>query len=86
MSTENRLAAAAINTLHSARGLPSKEAAGVLKDFLNLISSVRPDGSEAAASDALKHLVHKLEVEGSASDDDWQSAIETMVSVANETS
>ena len=38
----------------------------------------------AEASGSLKNLVNKLETEGSASDDDWQSAIATMLSLANE--
>jgi hypothetical protein len=40
----------------------------------------------AAASGALKNLVNKLETDGSASDDEWLSAIDTMLSLANETS
>jgi hypothetical protein len=84
-STESRLTADALDTLHGARELPSKEAADILKDFLNSLGSLIPDRSRTAASSALKNLVRKLEVEESASDDDWQSAIETMLSLANET-
>ena len=87
MSTESQLAAAALDTLHGARELPAAEAAAKLHDFLNSISSPIPDSSRVAhASTALKNLVNKLEAEGSASNDDWQSAIETMLTLANETS
>jgi hypothetical protein len=86
MSTESELAAAALNTLHGARGLPPKEAAAKLRDFLNSISSPIPDSDRVAeASDALKNLIDKLEVQELAGDDDWQLAIETMHSLANET-
>jgi hypothetical protein len=86
MSTESELATAALDTLHGARGLPSKEAAAHLRDFLDSISSpVSNSNRLSGASGALKSLVDKLEAEGSASDDDWQSAIETMLSLANET-
>jgi hypothetical protein len=34
----------------------------------------------------LQNLVHKLKSEGSATDDDWQSAITTMLSLANQAS
>jgi hypothetical protein len=87
MSIESELATAALDTLHGARGLPSKEAAAHLRDFLDSISSpVSNSNRLSGASGALKRLVDKLEAEGSASDDDWQSAIETMLSLANETS
>jgi hypothetical protein len=87
MSTESQLATAALDTLHGARGLPSAEAATVLRDFLNSISSPVPDSDRMAeASGSLKNLVSTLETEGSASDDDWQSAIATMLSLANEAS
>ena len=87
MSVESELATAALDTLHGARGLPSKEAATRLRDFLALINSpVANSDRLSGASGALKRLVEKLEAEGSASDDDWQSAIETMLSLANATS
>jgi hypothetical protein len=87
MSIESELATAALNTLHGARGLPPEEAAAVLGDFLNSISSPVPSGNRLSeALRALKSLIDKLEADGSASDDDWQSAIETMHSLANETS
>jgi hypothetical protein len=87
MSTESELAAAALDTLHGARGLLPKEAAAKLRDFLNSISSPIPDSDRVAeASDALKNLIDKLEIKGAASDDDWQSAIEKMLSLANQAS
>jgi hypothetical protein len=87
MGTESQVATAALETLHGARALPPEEAAAALRDFLNSINSPLPDSSRLAdASGALKELVHKLETNGSASDDDWQSAIETMLSLANESS
>ncbi len=85
MSTESELAAAALDTLHGARGLSPKEAAAKLQDFLNSINSPIPDSDRVVeASDALKNLISNLETKGSASDDDWQLAIETMHSLANE--
>jgi hypothetical protein len=87
MSTESQLATAALDTLHGARGLPPSEAAAILQDFLNSLSSPVPDSPRVAqASDALKNLVQKLKSEGSATDDDWQSAITAMLSLANQAS
>ena len=87
MSTESELATAALDTLRGARELPPAEAAAKLRDFLNSISSPIPDSSRLAhAASALKNLVSELATAGSASDDDWQSAIETMLSLANENS
>jgi hypothetical protein len=51
----------------------------------SISSPVSNSNRLSGASGALKSLVDKLEAEGSASDDDWQSAIETMLSLANET-
>lgn len=85
MSQEGQLAADALDTLHGARELPPKEAASVLRNSFNSIGSPNPDSFRAAASHAMENLINKLELEGSASDDDWQSAIETMLSLANET-
>jgi hypothetical protein len=87
MSTKSQLATAALDTLHGARGLPPERAAAELRDFLNSISSPLPNSARLAdASSALDTLVQKLEKEGSASNDDWEKAIETMLSLANETS
>jgi hypothetical protein len=38
------------------------------------------------AADALEKLIEELEAKGSASDDDWQSSIEAMLSLTNEAS
>jgi hypothetical protein len=85
MSTESQLAVAALDTLHGARELPSDEAAAKLRDFLNSISSPLANSARLAnASAALKALIEKLEQGCSASNDDWQEAIETMLSLANE--
>jgi hypothetical protein len=87
MSTESQLATAALDTLHGARELPAEEAAAKLRDFLDAISSHIPDSARLSqASGALNNLVSNLEDQGSASNDDWESAIETMLSLVNETS
>src|ERR1700689_4407737 len=87
MSTESQLAAAALDTLHGARGLPSEQASVILRDFLN---SIRSSSSNTVrmteAADALERLIEELEAKGSASDDDWQSSIEAMLSLTNEAS
>ncbi|SDT56719.1 hypothetical protein [Bradyrhizobium canariense] len=86
-SPRSQLATAALDTLHGARGLPPTEAAVKLHEFLESISTSLPEGDRLAdASAALKTLVGKLETEGSATDDDWEHAIETMLSFANEAS
>jgi hypothetical protein len=87
MSPESQLAAAALDTLHGARELPAAEAAAKLRDFLNSISSHISDSPRLSeASGALNNLVTNLEDQGSGSNDDWESAIETMLSLANEIS
>ena len=87
MTPESQLAAAALETLQGARGLPVAEAASKLRDFLNSISSSIPESARLAdASGALKILVHKLETGAPSTDDDWQSATDTMHSLANEAS
>jgi hypothetical protein len=80
-----QLAAAALDTLQGARGLPPAEAAAKLRDFLESIQTSIPDSPRLAdASGALRLLVSQMEAEGAATDDDWQRAIETMLSLANE--
>ena len=87
MSTESQLANAALETLHGSRGLPPGQAAAQLRDFLDSIGSHLDSSTRLAeASAALRSLIQSLETDGSASNDDWQSAIETMLSLANETS
>jgi hypothetical protein len=81
----SQLAKAALDTLHGARGLPPVEAVGKLHDFLESIDTSVPDSPRFAdASEALRILVSQLETEGTANDDDWQRAIETMLSLANQ--
>jgi hypothetical protein len=85
MSTESELAAAALDTLHGARELPPDKAVARLRDFLDSISSHVPNSARLAdASGALNSLIQALEADKSASNDDWQNAIETMLSLANE--
>jgi hypothetical protein len=87
MSTESQLATAALDTLHGARGLPPAETAAKLRDFLDSISSSVSNSARLAdASGALRTLVSNLETKGSATDDNWEHAIETMLSLANEAS
>jgi hypothetical protein len=87
MSTESQLANAALETLHGARGLSAVQAGAQLRDFLDSISSHLDSSTRLSdASVALKSLIQSLETNGSASNDDWQNAIETMLSLANETS
>lgn len=85
MSTNgSQLATAALETLHGARGLPPAEAAAKLRDFVDLIGTIVPPTARLAeASDALRTLVNQLESEGTATDDVWEFAIETMLSFDN---
>jgi hypothetical protein len=86
MSTnQSQLAAAALETLHGARALPPAEAAAKLRDFVDSIGTIVPPTDRLAeASSALRTLVDRLESEGTATDDAWEHAIETMLSFANE--
>jgi hypothetical protein len=45
---------------------------------------VPPTARLAEASDAQRTLVNQLEADGSATDDTWEDAIETMLSFVNE--
>ena len=72
--------------MHGARGLPPAESIAKLRDFLESIDTSVPDGPRSAdASEALRILVSHLETKGTATDDDWQHEIETMLGLANET-
>jgi hypothetical protein len=86
MSTnQSHLATAALETLHGARGLPSADAAAKLRDFADSIGTIFPPTARLVdASGALRTLVNQLETEGTATDDSWEYAIETMLSFANE--
>jgi hypothetical protein len=85
-SLVNHLAAAALDTLHGARELPPAEAISKLHDFLGSIQTSPDSPRLVDASGALRLLVSQLEAGGAATDDDWQRAIETMSSLANEAS
>jgi hypothetical protein len=88
MSTPvSQLATAALDTLHGARSLPPAEAVAKLRDFLGSINTSVPDSQRFAdASRALRGLINHLETGAAATDDDWERAIETMLSLANEAS
>jgi hypothetical protein len=83
----SQLATAALDTLHGARSLPPAEAIAKLREFLESINTSVPDSPRFAdASGALRALISQLEMGGAATDDDWERAIETMLSLANEAS
>jgi hypothetical protein len=86
MSTnESQLATAALETLHGARGLAPAEATAKLRDFMDSIGTIVPPTAHLSeASGALRTLINQLESDGSATDDTWEDAIETMLSFANE--
>ena len=87
MRTENKIASDALDALHGARGLPIDEAVAELRSYLNMIDAAA-DAKNGGVTDALRSLaslIHKLESHRSATDDDWQEAIDAMVSFANET-
>jgi hypothetical protein len=87
MTPESQLAAAALDLLHGARSLPPAKAASKLRDFLDSINTSIPESASLSdASGALGTLVRKLETEESATNDDWEHAIETMLTLANESS
>jgi hypothetical protein len=86
MSTPvSQLATAALDTLHGARSLPPADAIAKLRDFLESIDTSVPDSPRLAdASGALKVLISELKMGEAATNDDWERAIETMLSLANE--
>jgi hypothetical protein len=88
MSTSvSQLATAALDTLHGARSLPPADAIAKLRDFLESIDTSVPDSLRLAdASSALKVLISELEMGGAATNDHWERAIETTLSLANEAS
>ena len=84
---ESQVATAALDTLHGARGLATAEAVEKLRDFLASIGSPIPNSARLSdASSALKTLVGKLEKGEPPTNDDWGHAIQTMESLASETS
>ena len=85
-SSIGEVATAALDTLQGARKLPAEQAAERLRDFLQNLQSSGTDGDRMAeASAALTALVDDLEKTGASDNDAWQQAIETMVSLVNET-
>ena len=76
--------AAALDALHGARKLPPDKAIEHLNSFLDVLSPLAPENKIAGdAFAALNLLVTSLEENGSATDDAWQHAVETMTSLAN---
>lgn len=81
------VATAALDTLQGARKLPAEQAAQRLRDFLQTLRSSGTEGDRFRdALAALTVLVDHLEQNGVADNDTWQHAIETMVSLLNESS
>jgi hypothetical protein len=74
--------AAALDTLHGARKLPPTQAVEKLSSFQDSLSPEHGKLAEDAKA-ALCRLVTDLKNRGSATDDVWQRAIETMTSFAN---
>jgi hypothetical protein len=83
-----QLADHVLHILHGARGLPPGEAVEALRPFLNVMRHRIPgaDRFADASADAVTELVESLQAKGAAPDDAWQTAIESTVSFANETS
>jgi hypothetical protein len=75
-----------IHTLHGARSLPPFEAVEALRPFVNTMRNraCENDRLAKASAAAVGALVHRLEVEGVATDDLWEEAIEASLSFANE--
>ena len=85
MSTrQNQLATAALEVLHGARGLPPAEATARLREFADSMGVLPETDRFADASGALRTLIDELQSKGTATDDTWEYAIETMLSYANE--
>jgi hypothetical protein len=82
LSNNQQPAADALRVLHGARRLPPIEAVEALTPFLETLEA--SDEIATAAAAAVSRLVQSLEEHQSASDDLWQQAIETTLSLANE--
>jgi hypothetical protein len=78
------LAADALRVLHGARSLSPMEAVEALTPFLEGLENAMGDQLAVASAAAVTKLVRSLEEHGAASDDLWQQAIETTLSLANE--
>jgi hypothetical protein len=75
-----------LHILHGARSLPSAEAVAALRPLLDTMRG-RASGNDRLADAsiaAVDALVRNLETEGAAADDQWQVAIESSLSFANE--
>jgi hypothetical protein len=76
-----------LRILHGARGLPPVEAAEALTPFLDLMRMQGSTDKLASASvAAVTELSRSLKENHAASDDLWQEAIETTLSLVNEVS
>jgi hypothetical protein len=85
MSTIGETAAGVLDFLHGAREFPPENAAAGLREFVDSLSASNDQSVRLTeARDALRELVHALETEKAASDDTWQKAIQTTVTLANE--
>jgi hypothetical protein len=77
-----------LHILHGARGLPFSEAVTALRPFMNAMRN-REFGNDRiadASAAAVSALVQRLETDGVATDDLWENAIESSLSLANEMS
>jgi hypothetical protein len=76
-----------LHILHGARSLSPSEAIRALQPFMNAMRDQTPgrDRLADASTAAVSALVKRLEVEGVASNDLWEEAIESSLSFANET-
>jgi hypothetical protein len=77
-----------LHILHGARSLPPAEAIEALRPFINAMHD-RASGADRLADVSVatvNALVQRLEVEGVATDDLWEEAIESALSFANEAS
>jgi hypothetical protein len=75
-----------LHILHGARSLPLGKAVEALQPFLDAMRH-RISGADRyadASANAVTALVQSLETKGSATDDAWQAAIESTLSLANE--
>jgi hypothetical protein len=86
MSYDKEMAAAVLRILHGARSLPPAQAVQALKPFLESMGVVKATGDKLAdeSADSVMALVHRLKENQAASDDEWQKAIETTLSYAND--
>jgi len=84
LNNNQELAADAIRILNGARSIPPIEAVEALMPFLQGLENASGDKLAVASVAAVTKLVSSLKDHGAASDDLWQQAIETTLSLANE--